>query len=168
MRIALIAAVAENSVIGRDNTLPWHLPEDLRHFKRITLGKPLVMGRRTHESIGRPLPGRTNIVITSRRDWHPADITIAHSLADAIALAEPIAAANGADEIMVIGGEQLYRQTLAIADRIYLTQVAIAVEGDAFFPVIVRTQWRETDREEGLSPASGLGYQFVVFDRCAS
>lgn len=165
MRIALIAAVAENGVIGRGNALPWQLPEDLRRFRRITLGKPLVMGRRTHESIGRVLSGRANIVITSSRDWHPADILVAHSITDALALAQTAADTGDADEIMVIGGEQIYRQTLAMAHRLYLTRIAAVVAGDAFFPAIENAQWRESQREAGVSPASGLSYDFVVLDR---
>jgi len=163
MRIALIAAVAENGVIGRGNALPWRLPEDLRRFKRITLGKPLVMGRRTHESIGRVLPGRANIVVTSNRDWRPADLLVAHSITDALALAQT--ATGDADEIMVIGGEQIYRQTLAMAHRLYLTRIAAVVDGDAFFPAIENAQWRESQREAGVSSASGLSYDFIVLDR---
>lgn len=168
MRIALIVAVAANNVIGSGNALPWHLPEDLRHFKNLTLGRPIIMGRRTHEAIGRALPGRTNIVITTRPDWHPDGVLVAHSLADALAQAEQVAAASGVEEIMVIGGETIYRAALPHADRLYVTQIAATVAGDAHFPAIDARQWRETERQAARTSANGLGYCFITLDRIAA
>ncbi len=168
MRIALIVAVAANNVIGSGNALPWHLPEDLRHFKQLTLGKPIVMGRRTYEAIGRPLPGRTNIAISARVDWHPDGVLVAHSMADALAQAEQVATASGAQEIMIIGGETIYRAALPHADRLYLTQIAATVTGDAMFPAIDARQWRETERQADMTSANGLGYRFITLDRIAA
>jgi len=129
MKISLIVAVSRNGVIGRDNQLPWHLPEDLKYFKSVTMGKPILMGRKTYDSIGRPLPGRTNIVITRDPDWRADGVEVAGSLQGAMTLAEQACASAGAEEIMVIGGEQIYRMTLPVADRLYLTQVDAEVEG---------------------------------------
>jgi dihydrofolate reductase len=130
--LALIAARARNGVIGLDNRMPWHLPEDLAYFKRVTLGKPVVMGRKTFESIGRPLPGRLNIVVTRNPDWQAAGVQVAHSLDAALALA----AAAAPEEIMLIGGAELYRQALPQADVLYLTEIDAEFAGDAFFPEV--------------------------------
>ena len=127
--IALIAAMANNRVIGRDNQLPWHIAEDLRFFKRMTLGKPLIMGRNTFESLGRPLPGRPHIVISRNPDYQPAGVERAAILEAAIARATELARASSADEIMVIGGAQVYAAALPYARRIYLTLVDAEVAG---------------------------------------
>ena len=119
--LAVIVAVADNGVIGRNNSLPWHLPEDLRYFKRVTLGKPVVMGRKTFESIGRPLPGRANIVITRSHEWSVDGVSVVNSLDDALRLAADIAALDGADELMVIGGAEIYTNAIPLAQRLYLT-----------------------------------------------
>ena len=132
--LALIAALARNRVIGRDNRLPWHLPADLRFFKQTTMGKPLLMGRRTWESIGRPLPGRRMIVLSHDPDYRALGCAVARSLDEAVELAGAV------PEIMVIGGASLYRQTLPLADRLYLTLVDADVPGDAWFP-----EWNERD-----------------------
>ncbi|HMY97914.1 MAG TPA: dihydrofolate reductase, partial [Pseudomonadales bacterium] len=134
--IALIAAMANNRVIGRDNQLPWHIAEDLRFFKRMTLGKPLIMGRNTFESLGRPLPGRPHIVISRNPDYQPAGVERAATLEAAIARATELAQASSADEIMVIGGAQVYAAALPHAQRIYLTLVDAEVAGDTHFPAI--------------------------------
>ncbi|HEX8350839.1 MAG TPA: dihydrofolate reductase [Hymenobacter sp.] len=140
--IAFVVAVAENGVIGRDNQLIWHLPTDLRHFKQLTLGHPIIMGRRTFESIGRPLPGRINIIITRDPDWQAEGCTIAYSVPTALELAQQ------SDELVfVIGGAEIYRQALAAADTIYLTEVHHSFEGDVIFPEINHSEWRETTRE---------------------
>jgi dihydrofolate reductase len=131
-------------VIGRDNALPWRLPADLRRFKRLTLGHHLLVGRKTWESIGRPLPGRTMVVITRRRDYRAEGATIVHSLDQALAIAREA----GDDEAFVAGGEQIYREAVGTADRIYLTLVHATVEGDAFFPDCDRSAWVEVEREE--------------------
>jgi len=159
MSLSLIVAIAENGVIGRDNQLPWHLPEDLRYFKQVTTGKPVVMGRKTFESIGRPLPNRTNIVVTANRDWHAPGVQVAHDLTDALERAE-IAAAGG--EAFLIGGAALFAAGLPLARRLYLTEIHRAYDGDICFPDWGRTGWRETARRrvEG-DPA----LSFVLYDR---
>ena len=134
-QLTLVAALAQNGIIGRDNHLPWHLPADLRFFKQITMGKPLLMGRRTWESIGRPLPGRLMIILTDDRSYRAEGCTVVHSLAEALA------AAGDAPEIMVIGGAVLFRQTLPLAQRIYLTQVEADVPGDTWFPDWNPAKW---------------------------
>ncbi|MGB4946565.1 MAG: type 3 dihydrofolate reductase [Candidatus Competibacter denitrificans] len=134
-QLSLVAALARNGVIGRDNRLPWHLPADLRFFKQTTMGKPLLMGRRTWESIGRPLPGRSMIVLTHDRRYHAAGCTVVHSLAEALT------AAGAVPEIMVIGGAILFQQTLLLAKRLYLTQVEADVPGDTWFPDWNPAEW---------------------------
>ena len=126
--LALIAAVARDRVIGLNNTLPWHLPEDLQHFKRTTLGAPIVMGRKTWDSIGRPLPGRHNIVVTRQANWQAAGASRADSVAAALALAGEV------PRVFVIGGAELYAQALPLADALYLTEIDAAFAGDAYFP----------------------------------
>ncbi len=164
MKIALIAAVAANGVIGVDNRLPWHLPEDLREFKRITLGKPVVMGRKTYESIGRPLPGRTNIVLSRQVDWVAEGVRVVADLDAALALAGELVDKVD-DEVVVIGGEQIYRQALPRADRLYLTLVDRVVAGDTRFPELDRAVWREVSRREGVSAAGEIPFAFVVWDK---
>lgn len=167
MRICLIVAMARNRVIGRDNALPWHLPEDLRHFRQLTLGKPVVMGRRTFESIGRPLPGRTNIVISASPGFVPPQgVHRVQDLAAAIALAEGIAGRDAADEIMVIGGAAVYREAMEGADRIYLTLIDDEIEGDTFFPELDCAQWVVSERKEGTGSGDArLDFAFLVLDR---
>lgn len=166
VHIAMIVAMAENRVIGRDNQLPWHLPNDLKHFKATTMGKPVVMGRKTYESIGRPLPGRTNIVVTSNRSFSADGIKVVYSIDEALALAESVALEEGANEVMVIGGAQLYANLLPKVERLYLTLVHAEVEGDALFPALDFSQWRllksESFKGEGDNP---LDYSFVVYQQ---
>jgi dihydrofolate reductase len=145
MKLSLIVAVSRNNVIGINNQLPWHLPEDLRYFKSVTMGKPIVMGRKTYDSIGRALPGRTNIVITRDEAWSAPGVEVAQTLERALKLAEQACEAAGASEVMVIGGEQIYRMTIDFADRLYLTQVEAEVEGDAFFPEISSEAWHQVE-----------------------
>ena len=135
---SLVVAVARNGVIGRDNQLPWKLPDDLAYFKKVTMGHPVVMGRRTWESIGRPLPGRLNLVVTGNRDYLAPGATVVHSLEEAWQ------AAGDAPEVAVIGGTTLFRETLPLADRIHLTEVLADVPGDTFFPPLDRSAWKET------------------------
>lgn len=162
MIVAMIAAVSSNRVIGHRNQLPWRLPADLRYFKRTTLGKPLLMGRRTFESIGRPLPGRHNIVLSRRRDLAIAGADVVSTPEAAVRLAR----ADGARELMVIGGEEVYRQLLGQAQRLYLTEVHAAFEGDAFFPEFDRRGWREVFREDhDRSAEAAWNYSFVVLER---
>jgi dihydrofolate reductase len=162
MLISLIAAVAANGVIGRDNALPWRLPDDLRRFKALTMGKPLIMGRKTYQSIGRALPGRANIVLT-RRSFEAPGCVVAHSVRAALDAAGPAA------EVMVIGGEDIYRQMLGLAGRMYLTRIEEAVEGDATFPELNPAEWMETFTERHpADDKNPIGYRFVILDRVAS
>mgnify|MGYP001766898350 FL=1 len=164
--IALIAAMANNRVIGRDNQLPWHIAEDLRFFKRMTLGKPLIMGRNTFESLGRPLPGRPHIVISRNPDYQPAGVERAATLEAAIARATELAQASSADEIMVIGGAQVYAAALPHAQRIYLTLVDAEVAGDTHFPAIDSALWREVSRTAAQArQAHEPDYCFAVLER---
>lgn len=140
--VAIIAAVAENGVIGSANLIPWRLPGDFAHFKRMTMGKPLIMGRKTFESIGRPLPGRTNIVVTRQKGYQPPGVLVISSLEAALDHAQAIAKADRANEVMIGGGAEIYRQALPIADRMYLTQVMLEPAGDTFFPAIDFEQWK--------------------------
>lgn len=156
--LSLIAAVANNGIIGIRNTLPWHLPEDLKHFKALTLGHPILMGRKTWESLGRPLPGRLNVVITRNTDYKPEGCVIAHSLEGARALAGDV------ETLFVIGGEELYRQALPVADRVYLTEIHEHYDGDASFPKLDPAHWQESERKAQQS-ASGLAFDFVTYIR---
>ena len=166
MKIAMIAAVAENRAIGIDNKMPWYLPGDLRYFKAVTMGKPIIMGRKTFESLGKPLPGRTNIVITRDKAYHFDGIKVAHSLGDALSLAEDIALIDGVQELMVIGGAEIYRQALPRAERLYLTKVYKSFEGDAFFPEFDESQWQETFREDHQTEdEQHLTYSYLILDK---
>lgn len=166
IKLAVMVATAENGVIGRDNGLPWHLPEDLRYFKRVTLGKPVIMGRKTFESIGRPLPGRLNIVITRRQDFRAEGVVAVSSLEQALGRAADAARADGVDELVVIGGADIYRLAIGRADRLYITEIHACVEGDVRLPEIDWADWREVRRER--HPAAGsnsFDYSFVVYER---
>jgi dihydrofolate reductase len=159
-RISLIAAVSENGVIGAQNRLPWHLPDDLRHFRAITTGHTVITGRKNCESIGKPLPNRRNIVITRQRGYQAPGCEVAHSLAEALAMAadEP--------EVFVIGGAQLYAQALPLATRLYLTEVHATVAGDTHFPALERSEWQETGRERhGADERHAHAFSFVVLER---
>jgi dihydrofolate reductase len=138
-RVSLIVAMASNGVIGRGNGLPWKLPEDLRRFKASTMGKPLLMGRKTYESIGRPLPGRVNIVLTRAAGWSAPGVSVVHTVEEALS------AAGDASELMVIGGAEIYRLVMPFARRIYLTQVHAEVPGDTYFPALDLSQWVDVE-----------------------
>jgi dihydrofolate reductase len=166
MKIALIAAMARNRVIGNNNSLPWHLPEDLQGFKRITLGKPLIMGRKTFDSIGRPLPGRINIVLSRQQGWQREGVLVVADLDQAIARARELAD-PACEEIMVIGGEQVYRQALPLAHRLYLTLVDIEMAGDAWFPDLDVRHWRQVSAVKGFSEKTQISFEMVVLDRVA-
>jgi dihydrofolate reductase len=147
VRISFVVAAAENGVIGRGGGLPWRIPSDLKTFRRLTLGKPIVMGRKTYQSIGKPLDQRDNVVVTRDRAFRAPGATVATSLEAALDKARALAVLKGIDEIMVIGGAELFRQALPLADRIYLTRVHAEPEGDALFPALAPGEWREVSRE---------------------
>lgn len=165
MELAIVVAMAENRVIGVENTLPWRLPEDLKRFKAITMGHPMIMGRLTFESIGRPLPGRTTIVVTRNSGWKaPGGVLVAHNLDSAISLAEQEADNLGVNTVMVVGGAKVYEQTLAKCHRLYVTEVHTFVTGDAVFPPILSTDWKEFARQRFVSEAAdSLNYSFVEY-----
>ena len=158
-RLSLIAAVADNGIIGSNNALPWRLPEDLKRFRTLTMGHPVIMGRKTHESIGRPLPGRRNIVVTRNRGFRAEGCEVAESLQAAIAACGP-----GCEEAFIIGGAQIYKEALPMARRAYLTEIRRSFEGDARFPDLDRLEWKETAREAHVS-SEGLAFDFAVYDR---
>ena len=165
MKLSMIVAVAENGVIGRNNSLPWYLPNDLKYFKQTTMGKPVIMGRKTYESIGKPLPGRTNIVITRQADYQPEGVKVVNSVEAAKELAESVCLIDGQDEAMIMGGAEIYALSLPYTDRLYLTEVHADVQGDAFFPEYDKSRWQEVAREDfaaaGPNPYS---YSFVVYE----
>lgn len=140
--VSLIVAVAENGVIGKNNAMPWRLATDLRRFKALTLAKPVIMGRKTWESLGRPLPGRLNIVISRNRQLQADGARVVHSLAQARKLALSEAEKNGAEEIFIIGGSEIFRQALPFADTMYVTEILAAIEGDTFFPSFDPAAWQ--------------------------
>lgn len=148
----------EHRLIGADNRMPWHLPADLKRFRHLTLGKPILMGRRTHESIGRALPGRHNIVLTCRTDYKASNCTVVSTLD------EGLKAAGAVKEIMIIGGASLYQQTLAQAQRIYLTQIQGAFQGDSWFPEFDPNEWKEIWHEDSDSQAPDA-YRFSILER---
>lgn len=158
---ALVVAVADNGVIGGENRLLWHLPLDLQHFKQLTQGRPIVMGRRTFESIGRPLPNRTNIVVTRQLDWQAEGCQVAHSVPQALEMAWAVN-----EDVMVIGGGEVYRQALPAADTVYLTEVHHAFEGDVVFPDLNPLEWREETRERHEPDAKhAYAFSFVTLRR---
>ena len=166
--LILVAAVARNGVIGADDRLAWRLSSDLRRFKALTMGKPLVMGRKTFQSIGRPLPGRDIIVLSRDRSFSPNGALVAHRLDSALALAAGRAAAMGADAIVVAGGGELYAQTIGLASRLAITEVALEPQGDVRFPPIDPGLWREVRREKGArGPKDEADFAFVDYERRA-
>lgn len=161
-RLCIIAAMAQNRVIGIDNRLPWRLPADLAYFKSLTLGHHIIMGRKTFASLpgGKPLPGRTSVVVTRDANFAAPGCVVAHSIAEAIA------ACAGDEEAFFIGGEELYRQALELADRLYLTEIRAEARGDAWFPAFEPSLWRETSRTVCRSDErNSYDYDFVVYDR---
>ncbi len=165
MKIVLIAAFAQNRVVGINNALPWHLPEDLKYFKRTTTGKAIIMGRKTYDSIGRPLPNRTNIVISRNSELSIEGVKVVDSLQAAIDLAKEVNFINGVEEVMVIGGASIYEEALPQADRLYITHVHAEVAGDAYFPEVDFSQWQEVSRDDYVaSEGNPYDYSFVVYD----
>lgn len=164
MKISLIAAMAKNRVIGKDNKMPWHIPSELKYFKKITLGKPIVMGRRTFESLGGPLPGRKNIVLSNRTDRsenQKEHVVWVSGIKQAIAAAGPV------EELMVIGGGKIYETFLPLADRLYVTQVELNVDGDTYFPDFnAVADWHEVERQEvAKAGANTPAYTTLILDR---
>ncbi len=160
MKISLIAALGPDRLIGRQNALPWQLPADLRHFKKLTMGHPIVMGRKTHESIGRPLPGRQNIVISRQPEYRADGCTVAHSLSDALA------AAKDGDEVFIIGGAAVYQEALPRADRLHLTLIEGQFEGDTFFPDYDPPRWHELSRDRHeADPSNPHAHTFLTLER---
>jgi dihydrofolate reductase len=161
--ISIVVAMDRNRLIGRGNALPWHLPADLAHFKAVTLGKPILMGRKTYESIGRPLPGRHNIVITRNAGYAAPGCTVVSGVEAALA------AAGEAPEVMLIGGAQLYAELLSRAGRIYLTRIDAVFEGDAWFPALDAGEWRETECSvHAADERNPYPYSFLVLERCGA
>ena len=162
MIVSAIAAVDRNQVIGKDNGIPWYLPADLQYFKRTTLGHHVIMGRKSFESIGRPLPRRTNIVVTRDLFFTASNCLVAHSLEEAIS----IAVENEETEAFVIGGGEIYRQSMPFLDRVYLTRVDIEVEGDVFFPELPAEEWKLVSSEpHGQDKKNPMTYAFEVYER---
>ena len=162
-RLSLIVAMAKNRVIGANNTLPWHLPADLRHFKTLTMGHHMIMGRKTYESIGKPLPGRTSVVVSRNAGYSAPGVIVVNSLKAAIEACE------GDEEIFVIGGAELYRQAIGLADRIYLTEIDADIAGDAYFTEFDSKLWQETGRVSHSPDEKNLySYHFVAYDRKAA
>jgi dihydrofolate reductase len=163
--LCLIAALGENRVIGVNNSMPWHLPGDFKYFKETTLGKPIIMGRKTWDSLGRPLPGRLNIVVSRQTDLKLEGAEVYSSLETAVARAEEWALEQGAKELMLIGGAQLYEQALPYADRLYLTRVALRPEGDAWFPEFGPFNWERIFFKQNPAEGDKPAYCFEVFER---
>ena len=162
MEISLIAAMAHDRIIGRDNTMPWHLPADLKHFKAVTMGHPVIMGRLTYESIGKALPGRKNIVISRNKNYALKDAEVVSSCDDAVALAS-----ETSDQLMVIGGGKIYAEFLAKAKRLYFTFIDLEVEGDTQFPDwTMQGDWKELSRQANLADdRNPYDYTFVTLER---
>ena len=163
--LSLIAALAQNRVIGVDNSMPWHLPGDFKFFKATTLGKPIIMGRKTWDSLGRPLPGRLNIVVSRQTGLVLEGAEVYPSLQAAVERAEEWALEQGASELMLIGGAQLYAQGLEQADRLYLTRVALSPEGDAWFPQFDEQQWKRVSEVPNPPEGDKPAYSFEVWER---
>jgi len=157
-KLSVIVAIAKDGVIGVNNTLPWHLPEDLKRFRALTMGHHIIMGRKTYDSLGRLLPGRTTVIVTRNTDYQIEGALIANSLEQAIALC------NHDDEVFLIGGAELYQAGLNLADKLYITEIDLAVAGDAHFPQLPVGQWKETTREAQVSE-KGLKFNYVTYER---
>ena len=164
MKLSMIVAMSANNVIGVANQLPWHLPEDLKHFKKHTINKPIIMGRNTFDSIGRALPERDNIVLSRTQQLSHDQIFLANNKSDALCMAEDFAKSRGSEEIMIVGGEQIYRLFFDDVSRIYVTLVDLIIDGDAFFPVIDYKLWTSVAHSERMT-ANELEYEFVTLEK---
>lgn len=166
VRIAMIAGVAQNGVIGSDQTIPWRVPSDMAFFRKTTMGKPIVMGRKQFETVGKPLPGRTNIVITRQKDYQPEGVMVFNDIEAALAQAREIAEAAGVDEIMIIGGGELYAQLMDRADRLYISHIDLEPTGDVRFPTIKPHEWAVVEVPDiEPSPRDDATYRVNVYDR---
>lgn len=166
MKISLIAAVAENGVIGRNNELPWHLPDDFAYFKRKTSHHPIIMGRKSLESLGKPLPNRTNIVLTRNPNFTANGVTVVHTLEEALAEARTISEAKQINEFFVIGGAEIYKMALLTANVLYLTEIKQAYEGDAYFPTFDKREWQEVSRiPHPADERHAVPFDFVEYER---
>ena len=166
IRLSMMVAKASNNVIGRNNKLPWYLPNDLKYFKQVTFGKPVIMGRKTWESLKGPLPGRTNIVITRQQQYLAEGAKVVATVDEAITMAENVAFIEGQEEAVIMGGAEIYALALPQTQRLYLTEVHAEVDGDTFFPEYDTSEWKEIGRED--FPAEGpnpYDYSFVVYER---
>jgi dihydrofolate reductase len=165
-RLAMIAAVAENGVIGAGSSIPWRIPSDMAHFKRTTMGKPIIMGRRQFEIFNRPLPGRTNIVVSRQPGYQPEGVIVINDLVAAIDHARTIAEAEGAEEAVVIGGGEIYAEAMPLADRLYISHVALRPDGDVFFPAIDPAVWKVmAEPMVERSTKDEAGYVVRVYER---
>lgn len=159
--ISFLVAMDQNRVIGKDNKLPWHLPADLKYFKELTMGHPIIMGRKTYESIGRPLPGRENIIITRNKDYTAEGCTVIHSISEVKELNE-----KRDDELFVIGGAEIFEQTFSIADRLYITMIEAVFEGDTYFPDFNEDEWVVVSKEKGVKDERNVyEHYFLVYER---
>jgi dihydrofolate reductase len=159
--ISFVVAMDENRAIGKDNDLPWYLPNDLKHFKKTTMGKPIVMGRKTYESIGKPLPGRENIVVTRDQSYEAEGTTIVHSVDEVLQI--------NAEEVCVIGGSEIFKQFLPVADRLYITEIHHTFEADTYFPELNDNEWKEVSRTEGIvDEKNKYPHEFVVYEKIKS
>ena len=156
--ISIIVAVAKNGVIGQNNTLPWHLPEDLKRFRALTTGHHIIMGRKTYESLGRLLPGRTTVIVTRNQDYQLEGAMVAHSLEAAITLCQ------NDNEAFLIGGAELYQAGIKLANKLYLTEIDLDIAGDAFFPEFDLSEWQEISREAHTS-VQGFGFSYITYVR---
>lgn len=165
LRISILVAMASNRVIGQKNTLPWHLPEDLKHFKALTMGHGIIMGRKTYESIGRPLPGRLNVIITHQKNFHVNGAIVVHSVEAAVQVCRNEKNIGG--ESFIIGGAEIYQQALPLCHRMYITEIQRRFDGDTYFPEFNSAEWVETACEKHYSNHNDneLVYHFVVLDR---
>ncbi|MEP2876636.1 dihydrofolate reductase [Nisaea sp.] len=161
----IVVAVSDNGVIGDGEKMPWYLPADLKRVKRMTMGKPLVMGRKTYQSIGKPLPGRTNIVVTRERGFKAEGIEVVHDLDEALDLARRVSLTDGVDEIIVFGGAEIYRQAFDKVKRLHLTEIHIDAEGQTRFPDFDRAEWHETEREDHPAEGDTPAHSFVTLER---
>lgn len=163
---SMIVAAARNGTIGRDNALPWRIADDLRYFRRITMGKPVIMGRRTFDSIGRPLPGRDNIVVSRNPEFAAAGVRVAQGVEEAFTLAAASARSSGAGELLLLGGAQLYAEAMGKIQRIYLTRVHADIAGDSHLPSLDDREWREISREDYPADSrNDFPYSFIVLER---